>query len=486
MNHGLKLDFGKSVSLADISTVMERNQEPSPTKRLVFRDDHFVFSQLTDHMRKSVDIVTDLFARMALEETRARFLADASLRLFASSDEETTFATLSRLFVPKLADAACFISLHGDEALCRCVAHADPAKESFVRALAGAFVRGGERRTEWAEQVLDQGRRIDLAGQPFTVVAERLSNDPEVSRALAALGVQWIEGWPLLSSHRVLGAIFLFGSTLRHEFDFAGGEMLQSLTHIAGLALSNAHTHEFERQSIRAREHLMAMAAHDLRNSLSLALLSLSTLETFDEGSNGGSQPSRIVFLRKGLNRMQRLLDDLLDFSTIETGHLSISSAEQSVSKLIEEAVDTFRDAALHKNIKLVGRAPLESCRLECDGFRILQVLSNLIGNALKFTPMGGEVTLTAVDVGDEIEFSVSDTGCGITPAELPRVFDAYRRSTRLNAGGVGLGLSIAKGIVTSHGGRMWVESRLKEGTTFFFRLPKHSATESEIDGARH
>lgn len=480
MNHALKLKFGKYVSTADVSTVAERDQEPPPAMRFVFRDDQSAFLQIAENLRESVDVVTNLFARMALEETRARFLSEASSRLFAFSDEEATFAALSQLFVPKLADGACFFSIHGDELLCRAVAHADPAQETFVRELAAGLVGGGARRAEWAEQVLNCGRCVDLAGQPATI-AEYLSNDPQIARVLTTLDVQWIEGWPLVVDQRVLGAIFLFGSALRREFDVACGEMLQSLTHIASLALSNAQSHEFALQSIRARERLMAVAAHDLRNSLSLALLSVSTFDAVGESSSPLSQPSRIEFLRKGLHRMQRLVDDLLDFSSIETGHLSICSSDESVSKLIDDAVDTFRDAALHQKIDLVGRAPVEPCRLEVDSFRIFQVLSNLLGNALKFTPRGGEITVTAVDFVDEVEFSVSDTGCGIASAELPHVFDAYRRASRAKSGGVGLGLSIAKGIVASHGGRMWVESRLKEGTKFSFRLPKRLSETAKI-----
>jgi signal transduction histidine kinase len=482
MNHGLKLDFGKYVSTADVSTGVERNHEPPPTMRLVFRDDHSAFLQIIENMRKSVESVTDLLARMAIEETRARFLTEASVRLFASRDEDAMFATLSQLFVPKLADGASVFSVHGDDVVCRAVAHTDLAKERFVRALSGGLIGGSPTRTKWAEQVLNQGRSIDLAGQTFASAAACLSNDSEASGALIALDVQWMEGRPLVSDGRVLGAIFLFGSTSRQDFAVAGEEMLQSFAHIASMALSNAQTREFARQSIRAREHLMAVAAHDLRNSLSLALLSLSTFDALGDGANVLPQPSRIAFVRKGLNRMQRLVDDLLDFSTIETGHLSISAHDESVSKLIGDAVDTFREAALHKNITLVGQAPAESCHLPCDGFRILQVLSNLIGNALKFTPMGGEVTLMAVDYVDEVEFSVSDTGCGIAEAELPCVFDAYRRANRSNVAGVGLGLSIAKGIVTAHGGRIWVESQFKKGTTFYFRLPKQLSAASKAD----
>ncbi len=483
MSDGLKSDFGKYVFMTDVSAAVDGNQEPPPTIRVTIRDDPFGVLQLTESMRKSVEVVTDLLVHTTLEETRARFLAEASLRLFASSGEDATFVTLSRLFVPMLADGACFFSIHGDDVRCRAVAHADPAKERFVLALAKAL--GGEagKHTEWIEHVFDRGLCIELSGQTLANAVASLSNDRDVSEASSGLGIHWLEGWPLVSNHRVLGAIFLFGGTLRHKLDIAGGDMLQSLAHCASLAVDNAQVHDVARQSIRAREHLMAVSAHDLRNSLSLALMSLSTIDGVGEGSNGTLQKSRIALLRKGLGRMQRLVDDLLDFSTIETGHLSISSTEQSVTTIVDEAMEAFREAALLKGITLVGRKPAEPCRIDCDAFRLFQVLSNLLGNALKFTPMGGKITVTAIDYVDEVEFSVSDTGCGIAPTELPRIFEAYRRAARSRLGGVGLGLSIAKGIVESHGGRMGVESRLGEGTVFFFRLPKRAPLNSKIDG---
>jgi signal transduction histidine kinase len=411
-------------------------------------------------------------------------LADASLRLLASTDEEATYATLSRLCIPMLADGACIFSLRGDDVQCRAVAHADPAKERFALAFASALASDMGKRIDWVEEVFRLGRCSELSGQTLAHSLTSLSNDPDIALAVKGLDIHWLEAWPLVAQHRVLGAIVLFGGTLRHEFGMAGEDMLQSLAHCASLAVDNVQMHEHARQSIRAREWLMAVAAHDLRNSLSLALMSLSTLDQFLDGSAALSPASRILLVRKGLSRMQRLVDDLLDFSSIEVGHLSISTAEQSVAPLVDEALDAFREAAAQKGIRLLGRKPSDACRIECDAQRILQVLSNLLGNALKFTPAGGEITVAAVDCGDEVEFFVTDTGCGIAPAEVSRIFEAYHRAARSRSGGVGLGLTIARGIVESHGGKMRVESRLGNGTTFFFRLPKRAPAGSKNDNA--
>lgn len=488
MKQSLKSDGNHYDSIGDVAREANPHEPVWSLPRVKIRNGRDDIWQLTENMRRSVETVADLLMRTAVEETRARFLAEASLRLLASTDEESTFSTLSRLFVPILADGACVFSLHGGERRqwrpevsdiqfvdvhCRALAHADAAKEKFVSVLAENLAYQAERHVEWTQQVFQRGRGNELSGQALLDVFATYSGQADMTEALQALDLRWLEGWPLVAHDRVLGAIFLLGSTLRHEFEGAKEEILQSLAHCASLAVDNARIHQDAQRSIRARERLMAVAAHDLRNSLSLASMTVSLLDGGSESANGAPPVSRLATLRKGLGRMQRLVDDLLDFSSIEAGGLSIVPGQQPVAMLVEETLEAFRDTAAQKGIHLSAHPPAMACIIEGDAFRLLQVLSNLVGNAMKFTPRGGTVTITIVNHDDDVGFSVSDTGCGIAPAELPHVFEAYWRTTRARSGGVGLGLSIAKGIVESHGGTMWVESRLGEGTTFFFKLPK-------------
>lgn len=482
MNHGLNSDFVGYPYLEEFSSTADHRDDAAPKVWVKFRYDHPGVWQATENMRKSVAIVTDMLVRTALEESRSRFLADASLRLFASPDEDSTLATLSRLLVPALADGACILSSRNAVLQCRFVAHADPMKERCVRVLGAGLCADGGKRADWVDHVLRRGRSIELSGQTLADALAFGSHDSDVSAAIAGLDMRWLDGLPLVSHNRVLGAVFLFGTPLRQELDGSGKALLQALAHRASMAVGNAQLHENAQHSIRAREHLMAVASHDLRNSLSLALMSLSALEVPLDGSSALPPASRVALLRKGLGRMQRLLDDLLDFASIETGQLSLSICEQSVAALVDEAIETFREAAMHKGIQLARQTPDGSTMIECDSFRILQVLSNLIGNALKFTPSGGTVTVAAVDREGDIEFSVADTGCGIASCDLPRVFEAYYRAPRAGNGGMGLGLSISKGIVESHGGKAWVESQLGEGTTFYFRLPKHLPAPTQND----
>jgi len=115
----------------------------------------------------------------------------------------------------------------------------------------------------------------------------------------------------------------------------------------------------------------------------------------------------------------------------------------------------------------------------------VLQILSNLVGNAIKFTPEGGSIFIEAQGAGHEARFSVRDTGQGISEEELPRIFDRFWQAQRMNRAGIGLGLSIGKGLVEAHGGRLWVESKLGAGTTFFFTLPLAESVSGEVQSAR-
>jgi signal transduction histidine kinase len=169
---------------------------------------------------------------------------------------------------------------------------------------------------------------------------------------------------------------------------------------------------------------------------------------------------------------MNRLIGDLLDVSRIESGRLVVDPHPQSVEPLLAEAAEMLTPLAATRG--LTFRAPVEAelPRVLADTSRVLQVISNLGGNAIKFTPPGGMVLLTAEHAGSEVRFAVTDTGPGIPEEQLPHIFSRFWQAHGTDRRGIGLGLSIAQGIVEAHGGRIWVTSRLGEGTRFFFTIP--------------
>jgi signal transduction histidine kinase len=170
---------------------------------------------------------------------------------------------------------------------------------------------------------------------------------------------------------------------------------------------------------------------------------------------------------------MERLVQDLLDLSTIEAGHvLPIAPRPIQPSKIISEVCESMETQMEEKLVELDWPVSSMVPEVMADSDQIARVLLNLLGNALKFTPSGGRITVDAKQIQKEVRFQVSDTGQGISEADLVRVFEPFWQARRKPQSGVGLGLPIAKGIIEGHKGKIWVESKVGEGSTFYFTLP--------------
>jgi len=239
-----------------------------------------------------------------------------------------------------------------------------------------------------------------------------------------------------------------------------------------GVELDNVRLVGEAQDALRAREDLLAIVSHDLRNPLGVVLASTALLLKANLPPDKQDRARRQVeAIQRAGNRMNRLIRDLLDFASIQAGRLSVSMRPQEVVAMVNEVLEVTEPLALAKSLRLVADvAP--GLAIRCDHDRVIQLFSNLVGNAVKFTPDGGTITVHAAPDGEVVRFSVADTGPGISADELPHVFDRYYQAQRKNRDGIGLGLSIARGIVEAHGGRIWVESKEGEGSTFFFTLP--------------
>jgi signal transduction histidine kinase len=180
----------------------------------------------------------------------------------------------------------------------------------------------------------------------------------------------------------------------------------------------------------------------------------------------------QLDIVRRTAGQMDRMIGDLLDAASIAAGHLSMEPREVYASDLLRGACEMFRPIVEEKEIRFACDDAGDGALLRADPDRVLQVLGNLVGNAVKFTPEGGCITLRLRVEDGRAVFSVSDTGQGIAPEQLPHVFEQFWQARRSGRQGTGLGLTIAHGIVDAHGGRIGVESTVGEGSTFFFALP--------------
>ncbi len=230
------------------------------------------------------------------------------------------------------------------------------------------------------------------------------------------------------------------------------------------------------RDAVKARDDMMGIVSHDLRNPANaVKMLAKSILEGDD--TEVSAVLERVGVIRQAAEQMDALIQDLLDVTRLEGGRLTVSqSPQQDVGRIVARSIEALRPIADAGGITLETELPPAPVVLDVDGDRFVQLISNLVGNAIKFTSSGGTVSLKVTDRTREVEFEVTDTGSGIAPDHLPHVFDRFHRGRNGRGGsrhGAGLGLTISRGIVEAHGGWIWIESVPEVGTTVRFTLPR-------------
>jgi PAS domain S-box-containing protein len=235
------------------------------------------------------------------------------------------------------------------------------------------------------------------------------------------------------------------------------------------------------RRAIRSRDDVLGVVAHDLRSPLSSIIIQATRMHRRGpEPDRRSRKPAEAI--ERAANRMNRLIQDLLDITRMEASRLSIEQAPLHAEQLVSEAVEAQRLAADAEALELRLELPHALPDVFADRDRLLQIFENLIGNALKFTPAGGRITVGAAPRDADVVFWVADTGRGVSAEQLPHLFDRFWQARGADRRGAGLGLPIVKGLVEAHGGRIWAESTPGQGSTFFFTLPLSPQAGAALD----
>ncbi|MHB1843297.1 MAG: GAF domain-containing sensor histidine kinase [Deltaproteobacteria bacterium] len=403
----------------------------------------------------------------ALERTEddLRRLSAAGEALSQSLDEREIVAKLPRLALPWLGELA-FVDLLGpDGALSRRgVGFSDPLPAEVERRL-------------W--QPGSQALQREAIASGAVCGGEPVALAPSLSSAERSLGVRSALAVPLQARDRVLGVLTLLriGPGQRHGERELG--LATMLARRAGTALDQARLYQTAQQAIRLREDLLAIVSHDLKSPLAAISLGLQSLER-RMGPQVVPGSGRLIEIVRGQSqRMSRLLDDLLDYASLEAGHLAIHRRPYDAREALRQALEDHGSRAQERHVQLVLAPPPEPLVVSCDPHRLLQILGNLIGNALKLTPEGGTIAVAAAPAGDVGRFEVADSGPGIGPEAARRLFGRYCKGD-LAREGHGLGLFIAKALVEAQGGTIWVESELGRGARFQFTLPLAARVEEQ------
>jgi signal transduction histidine kinase len=249
----------------------------------------------------------------------------------------------------------------------------------------------------------------------------------------------------------------------------APGLIRNVVTHRIG-QVEMTRQYEQAQEAVAAREEVLKIVSHDLRNPLSTIAMSASLM--LDEELTPEVRKKQLQTIKRAGERMNRMIQDLLEVAKLEAGRLALRTRPTDVGAIVAEAFDTLSPIAAAKSIKLETKVAAALPLVDADAGRVQQVLSNLVGNAVKFTPEAGRIILRADRNDGFVRLQVEDTGPGIPADRLEHVFGRFWQADRTDRRGLGLGLAIAKAIVEAHGGRIWVESEEGKGTTFSFTLP--------------
>src|SRR5882672_823326 len=353
----------------------------------------------------------------------------------------------------------------GEEAFAGAMGPRDKSVRMWTRSGPGTLdLEGWDTPVTLLEEVLGGETRL-LARKEFAAAGLSMLLDRPGDYALAA---------PLRVSDQTLGVLVALGE--RAQFHPEGISLATLFARQVSAAVGNARVFEQVRGLDRSKSEFLSIASHEVRTPLTVMKSSLDILVSSPKFEYTADQRQLIAFCQESVERLIRLVKDILDVSRIEAGVLSIQFAPTSLNDLVEKCLFWVPQLPGGQGIEVEARLPSEPAMVLADAQRIMQVLENLISNAIKFSKPGGKITIELCEHEREYEVTVTDQGKGIAPEDLGRIFGKFYQvadSATREQGGTGLSLAICKGIVEAHHGKIWAESVLGDGSRFHFSLAR-------------
>ncbi|MGI9091128.1 MAG: ATP-binding protein [Gemmatimonadaceae bacterium] len=440
-----------------------------------------------DGRRLYTAIVRNVTDRKRLHEQQ-QFLAEVSAALGGSLDYIATLESVVRLPVPALADA-CILDVLDESGKSFRLTHGrtDPAvgwpptagslpDASTTQALftfCSTFTINPNSPAPRIDVL--RSKRAELVNDVTEEWLRAHYEDSTGAIEVRQLGIRSLLIVPLVARDQPLGVLTLLGLNTARPYDASDLVVAENFAGRAALAVDNARLYQDAQRATRARDEVLGIVSHDLRNPLS-AIAMCSRVLTDTPPADPAARRELARTIHESTTWMSRMIQDLLDVSAIEAGVLSIICASEEVGPILARAADLFMRAAADRGVDMTVNVDASVPCVYADAERLVQGVANLIGNAVKFTPLGGKVTISACVRDGGVEITVADSGRGIAEEDLPHVFDRHWH-TRGSAAGAGLGLAIAKGIVEAHGGQINVTSTAGVGSRFSILLPQQGST---------
>ena len=436
--------------------------------------------------RKLFTVLLRDISERVRREAGQRFLAKAGAALASSLDSEENLRCIAEQTVSEIADFCLIHLVEGSDGVPHLQAiHRDPGQKELTEAVRSLSI--DQAPPPLLSTVLETGLPELMAAVTPEHLADRSHQGKEHLLWLQELAPRSYMAVPLLAGGRTVGALLCVRSGQSPGYDHEDLELALELGRRIGIALENARLYREAREAVQARDDVLGIVSHDLGNPLQAIFIGLEALERARSARGEGrvgSEEYYLTAIRRSADAMERLIQDLLEVRRMEAGHLSLTPTRQALLPLVEEALEVMDPLARVKGVEIQNHLdPRRLPEVNVDPDRIQQVLSNLVGNAVKHTPEGGRVTINGDGENGELRIMVRDTGPGIPAEDLPFVFDRFWRGSTGRGRGIGLGLAIARGIVQAHGGEIWAESNPGEGSAFTFTLPLGSPDPGEGSG---
>lgn len=418
-------------------------------------------------------------SRRKREEIHTRFLADASAVLAALTDEASSLQKVATFAVPHFADW-CAVDMANEDGTMRrvAVAHVEPRKVQLAHDLYRRWPPDPNEKTGVYEIL--RTSQPELVPDITDEMLETRVRDKELLGIIRELGLRSYIGVPLSVRGKAIGVITFISAESGRRYDATDLSAAEELARRAAITLQNAQLFEAVREADRRKDEFLATLAHELRNPLAPIRNTLYLLKTL--GPAGANLDQAIEMMERQVHHLIRLVDDLLDVSRVMRGKIELRPADVDLSAIARNAIETAQPLFNSRSISFNSSLPDRPVWVRADSVRLGQVFSNLLTNAAKYTEPGGTVNFAIEAVGDQAIIRVRDSGVGIAPEMVGKIFDLFVQadtSTAKSHGGLGIGLTLVRSLVDKHGGTVVAKSEgLGAGSEFIVSLPLLRKTE--------
>lgn len=471
----LKEDYARMIAQYAEGITMRRDFEVEyrarrADGRIIWVRDMVRVSQAEDGRTMVRAVTTDFTAHKQAEE-RLRILEETGRTLDASLDYETTLTNVTGVIVPALADD-CLIFLESSEKKLELVsaAHSDPARTEIAREFFRHYPLVGN-----ADQPIYTVHRTGqslLMSDAIGTIAASIAHSRKQYEASIGTAVNAGLAVPLTSRGQILGVMVWICIESERHYSKDDVKLAEEIANRAAIAVDNARLFKAAQDGVAARDRFLAMLGHELRNPLNSISIVAKMLE---RESLSDERLSKLrTLIGRETRQLSTLVDDLLDVSRVLAGKMSLTLQSVDLTSLVRESAQSFEDLARQRDLKLAVSIPDEPISIVGDPVRMHQLIANLVTNAIKFTEPTGHIEVALRSDADSALLSVRDTGIGIAPEMLDRIFEPFAQAALAPPHGLGLGLSVVKQVAQLHGGKITASSDgVGKGSEFTVRLPR-------------